>query len=301
MIVYAPPDVSTRSGSHRYSRLIDNVVNNVYHRQAGKGGMNNIFHSNNGRSGMNPIKFSAITLMTLFCVAAMSAEWKNPDKQEPAGAQGTDRNAPVVQSGRRATQTTIAATTSQSSGDVRLETAWFCNLEETYSDRGSGGNQDVAFYQPRLPAGYSMLGGYAQGDYDTPSGCVLGVKPADDASTALLQTPSRWRQVWTDQNSGARMDGSIWQPESPGADYVCLGSVAVQGYGQPYIPNYTCVHQCLVEEVPVTGQVWSDAGTGARTDASIYRLHNSNGYYAVASHNSPRTLVDIRRDAVCKF
>ncbi|MBF8268799.1 MAG: hypothetical protein HW386_508 [Gammaproteobacteria bacterium] len=146
-----------------------------------------------------------------------------------------------------------------------------------------------------------MLGGYAQGNHDSPSGCVLAVRPRNEASKALLQPPANWQQIWTDKNSGAQMDGSIWHPVASSPDYVCLGSVAKQGYSQPNLPNYACVHECLVEEVPTGSYLWSDAGTGASQAITIYELHNSNSFYTIPSHNAPRTLFDIRRNTGCKF
>jgi len=238
---------------------------------------------------MNLIKYSAYACISLICSISLAAEWKNPDRSQPA-----------VQQAPRAPQTS-SNQPALLSGEMGVEASWFCELEHTYNDKGSGGAQDVKFFQPILPPGYSMVGGYAQGNHHGPSGCVLAVRPMNDASKALLQPATNWRQIWTDENSGAQLDGSIWHPEAASPDYICLGSVAKQGYSKPNLPNYACIHQCLVEEIPTAGYIWSDAGTGASQDVAIYELHNSNGFFAVPSHNAPRTLFDIRRDTVCKF
>ena len=250
---------------------------------------------------MNVIKYSACTFISLICCLSLAAEWKNPDQPKSGGWQNPDRSQPATQPTPPPMPPAASNQTVVLKGKMSLETKWFCEMEHTYNDKGSGGAQDVKFFQPVLPAGYSMLGGYAQGNHNGPSGCVLAVRPANEASKALLQPPADWRQIWTDENSGSAMDGSIWHPETASPDYVCLGSVAKQGYSSPNLPNYACVHQCLVEEIPAGGYVWSDAGTGASHQVAIYNLHNSNGFYAVPSHNTPRALQDIRRNAICEF
>ena len=249
---------------------------------------------------MNLIKYSVFACISLVCSMALAAEWKNPDQPKTSVGQNPARSQPAPQPAPR-----VPPATSKSSevltGVMGVEANWFCDLEQGYNDKGSGGAQDVRFFQPVLPPGYSMLGGYAQGNHDSPSGCVLAVRPRNDASNALLQPAVNWQQIWTDKNSGSNMDGSIWHPQAASPDYVCLGSVATQGYNRPNLPNYTCVHKCLVEEVPVAGYIWSDAGTGASQNVAVYELHNSNSFYAIPSYNPPRTLLDIRRNTVCRF
>ena len=249
---------------------------------------------------MNVIKFSAYLCVSLICSMSFAAEWKNPDQQQPDGRQTTDRSQPAARPATRAPQAT-ADQPVLLSGELGLEVNWVCEMEPAYNDKGTGGAQDVQFFQPLLPPGYGMLGGYAQGNHHGASGCLLAVRPVNDASNALLQPASTWRQIWTDENSGGTLDGSIWHAQAASPDYVCLGSIAKQGYSQPNLANYACVHQCLVEEIQVAGYIWSDAGTGASQDVSIYRLHNSNGFYAVSTHDAPRTLLDIRRNTVCNF
>ena len=254
---------------------------------------------------MNKHRIPVSVILLLICSMASGAEWKNPDKPNTGGWQNPDHTQPVapkpaVQPVERKSPPP-AVSQVRLTGELSVETMWVCQMEQTYNDKGSDGAQDVKFFQPQLPPGYRMLGGYAQGNHHGASGCSLAVRPANEASMALLQQPVSWRQIWTDKNSGAQMDGSIWHGEAASADYICLGSIAKQGYSAPNLPDYACVHQCLVEEIPVGGFLWSDAGTGASQNVTIYNLHNSNGFYAAPSHNTPATLVDIRRNPACKF
>lgn len=251
---------------------------------------------------MRFIRYFVLTIIYLTSSSSItiSAEWKNPDLQKSKEWQSPDQIQPITKP-ERSNPLITNNLPSLLKGEMGVDAQWICNLQHTYNDKGSGGRQDVRFYQPVLPTGYSMLGGYAQGNHFQPNNCILAVKPINNESNALLRTPQEWKRIWTDKNSGGRMDGSIWHPESYDTDYICLGSIAIQGYSKPNLTNYVCLHQCLVEENPITNYIWSDRGTGASQDVSIYKLHNSNGFYAVPSHSAPKTLKDIRHNTICKF
>ena len=185
---------------------------------------------------------------------------------------------------------------------LSLDTVKVCVFTLTYEDRGSGGDKDVAIYTPLVPENYFMIGGYAQGNYNRPDQCVIAVKSS--ASNAhqtipLLIEPANWHLVWVDKGSGANMDGSIWQPVAPYEDYICVGSVGQTGYSKPPISNYRCVHKCLLQSVPVPGYIWSDRGTNADKPVSMYKLANSNSFFAWPDRNKPSLLFDLQPSPVC--
>lgn len=221
---------------------------------------------------------------------AQNRTWKNPDMEAPK--QKSLQSLEPVQ-----VKSSIIV-----KGRLGLEVARICRYKLTYTDKGSGGDQDVTFYDPLVPPDFYMIGGYAQGNYWEPADCIIAVKPdKNPQSKQLLRPPGSWQLLWTDRNSGARMNGSIWRPVAADNDYVCIGSVAKQGYGNPNNSNYACVHRCLVESLPSANFIWSDKGTGANQDVSIYKLHNSNGFYAKSGYGRPDDLVDLKGDPVCKF
>jgi len=238
--------------------------------------------------------------ITLFIIAvttlistdshAQGSNWKNPDleiqeKRTVQSLETIEVKPSVIIKGR-----------------LGLEVRRICQYKMSYIDKGSGGDQDVTFYNPIVPPDYYIIGGYVQGNYWDPSDCVISVKPDNNPqSSELLRSPADWQLIWTDKNSGARMNGSIWHPVAPEPDYICLGSVATEGYSKPNPVNYTCVHRCLIESIPSNNFVWSDKGTGASQNVSVYRLHNSNSFYAVPGYNRPSTVEDIRGNPVCNF
>jgi len=222
------------------------------------------------------------------CLAA-GKPWVNPDLQ-PA-----DAAAPSPRGG-----TQPAPSGLHLQGDAGLLVTRVCDYSPAYKDEGSGSQQDGAFLLPRVPAGYYIIGGYAQGNYSLPSDCVLAVKPdGRPGSELLLQRPRDWQMLWTDRNSGAWMDGSIWHPVAENSDYVCLGSIAEQGYRKPALNNYVCVHSCLVEYLPAGNSIWSDRGSGASQHVSVYKLHNSNSFYAVPGHEAPGMVRDLKPAPSC--
>jgi hypothetical protein len=185
---------------------------------------------------------------------------------------------------------------------LSLDTARVCNYTLAYEDKGSGGDQDVSIYTPKVPTGYYIIGGYAQGDYDRPSGCVLAAKPSSSSTGKageLLVQPATWQLVWADKGTGAIMDGSVWHPVPPNSNYVCIGSVGQTGYGKPAIPNYRCLHKCLVENVNAANYLWSDKGTGSDNKISMYKLSNSGLFYAIPDRKKPFTLVDLKAKPAC--
>ena len=185
---------------------------------------------------------------------------------------------------------------------LALDTTRVCTYTLAYEDKGSGGDHDITIYTPRVPAGYYIIGGYAQGDYNNPGDCVLTVKPSSASpgkAGELLAAPAGWQLVWSDKGSGANMDGSVWHAVPPDNNYVCVGSVGQSGYNSPSIPNYRCLHKCLVENVKVANALWSDQGTGAESRVSLYKLSNSGVLYAKPDRKQPLTLVDLKTKPAC--
>lgn len=77
---------------------------------------------------------------------------------------------------------------------------------KVWDDSGSGGNQDVQFWQPLAPSGYTCIGHLAVANYwQTPDTNWIRCVKSDYLRSADYQ------KVWDDGGSGADDDASVWQ------------------------------------------------------------------------------------------
>ncbi|KAF2519588.1 Vps62-related protein [Flavobacterium salilacus subsp. salilacus] len=143
-----------------------------------------------------------------------------------------------------------------------------------WSDKGSGGDMDGAFYNPiDIPIGFHSIGSYGQSNYGSPSGSLVVVKDIQDN---VLEHPVDYKLIYTDKGSGADMDGSFWEPIAPDG-YVAMGILCVAGYNKPDNAAVVCLREDLVEEAQVGNLIWSDKGTGADKDGSFWEVNVPTG------------------------
>ena len=200
----------------------------------------------------------------------------------------------------------VAGTTSSTATSVAqpatmtrapgIEVGQVCDFGLRWADRGSGGNRDIALYEPEVPKGFWSLGSHGRGNYKPATGCATVVKPLNPE---LVRAPKSWELIWWDKGSGARMDGSIWAAVPPASDYVCLGAVAQQGYSAPQPTRYGCVHRCMVKSRKLKPSLWDDRGTGADKPVTIHRLPKSKVIVAFAGRNAPLMVDDLNLGAAC--
>ena len=120
-----------------------------------------------------------------------------------------------------------------------------CSLVAAWNDKGSGAGLDGFFYLPYVQGAEFIIGGYGTRDRKLSStDCVVTTQGSEN-----LASPIGWELIWKDKGSGARLDGSMWRAIPPGDDYRCVGHVPQEGYDEPDIPNYRCVHTSLTEKV----------------------------------------------------
>ena len=167
----------------------------------------------------------------------------------------------------------------------RLETKLTCKQKLTWSDKGSGADLDGFFYTPSAESSYYIIGGYASltGDPNSKN-CVISVRQSKnnpEETPELLVPPSDWSLIWTDRGSGANKDGSMWHGVPPSKYYKCLGSVMQKGYKKPVLSNYRCVHSGLTKKIQNKSIIWTDKGSGADRDVTVFNLPNSKSFFAV--------------------
>lgn len=175
------------------------------------------------------------------------------------------------------------------SGEPTLITSTTSSYTWIWSDKGSGADQDCTIFRPTPDNGFYIVGDYAQGNYGSPTGTSLLVMALnDDPQNPLLKAPKRYERVWDDKGSGGDHDGSIWRPVAPDG-YLALGCVVNAGYDEPNIPNYRCVRKDLVTDSTAGNQIWSDKGSGADTDVTIFQLTGVAGCYLAQGNYNPYT------------
>jgi len=210
-------------------------------------------------------------LLCLISTVAIADPWQDPDK-EPSKESGKS----VEEIERQKIITELS---------YRLDTKLTCKQMLTWTDKGSGADLDGFFFTPSAESSYYIIGGYARRKGDSKSkNCVISVRQSKnnpEETPELLVSPGDWSLIWTDKGSGAKKDGSMWNAVPPSKEYKCLGSVMQKGYKKPVLTNYRCVHSGLTKKIQNKSIVWTDRGSGADRDVTVFKLPNSNSFFAV--------------------
>ena len=185
----------------------------------------------------------------------------------------------------------------------RLDTKSTCTLNPSWDDAGSDAYLDGYFFIPSVGQSEYIIGGLASQKKNSPKNCVLTVsEPTNnpEGTPRLLASPIDWKQIWKDKGSGAKKDGSMWEAIPPDSNYRCLGSIPQLGYNKPNVPNYRCVHSSLTEKVVTNSIAWSDKGSGADVDATMFRLLNTGTFTTVAIRLNQTEAYDLNANATGK-
>ncbi len=184
----------------------------------------------------------------------------------------------------------------------RLQIQESCQYNRVWTDKGSGAEKDVAIYRVVPPEGFFTLGDYAIATYKKRRvRCITIVRPDGaniEGGRRLLAPPLGWNRIWRDKGSGAKRDGSFWRATAP-QGFSCLGDVGTRGYQAPAEPNYRCVNDCLVEPLVADKVVWTDRGSGARRDVSLYFLPNIRAFVAARGYRSSTRAADLKTSLSC--
>jgi hypothetical protein len=171
-------------------------------------------------------------------------------------------------------------------GQPTLQVSNTSNYVWLYNDSGSGAHMDVTLYRPApTDTSFFIIGDYAQGNYSAPVGASLTVRAInDDPNNPLLMPPITFQQVWNDGGSGGHNDGSVWFAVPPDG-YISIGFLGQAGYDMPNVPSYRCVRRDLAVQTEVGSLIWSDQGSGAHDDVSLYTIVGvPNAFVAQANY-----------------
>ena len=176
--------------------------------------------------------------------------------------------------------------------DAELDAKFTCSLQPVWDDKGSGADLDGFFYLPNVGPTEYIIGGYGNRNKTLlASDCVLTLR-----NSTYLASPTNWELVWKDKGSGAWLDGSMWRAVPPSEDYRCVGHVPQEGYDEPYVPNYRCVHASFTEKLVIDEVIWSDKGSGAKRQVTMLRLPNTYSFAAVGARTGQLDAYDLRVD-----
>lgn len=248
-------------------------------------------------------------LLYLVSTAVNAAPWQDPDKiprntVEGVAEESREQTEPQSESNLEPSIEEQERQKIITELSYRLETKLSCKQKLTWSDKGSGADLDGFFFTPSIEASYYMIGGYASRKGGANSKrCVMLVRPSENnpaGSPELLVPPRDWSLIWMDKGSGADEDGSFWHGVPPNKEYKCLGSVIQKGYKKPVFPNYRCVHSGLSREIKNKSIVWSDKGSGADKDVTVFKLPNSKSFFAVGKKTNQVKTYDLNDTASIK-
>ena len=173
-----------------------------------------------------------------------------------------------------------------------------------WTDRGSGAKLSVAIYRMNAPSGYTCLGHVAVGggSPDASKYCCIKNEYVVQADTV---------QVYNDAGTGSDADGSLWTTIRKGGEAFGIEGgnfISVVGYSKPrtaYLLKQSEKVQDIwslsageikplnLYEMNQLKKIWTDAGSGADADCSIWRAEIKPDYYpigdiVVATHAKPR-------------
>ena len=176
--------------------------------------------------------------------------------------------------------------TESISAEGKFEFVPVSEYDEVWNDSGSGANQDVSVWRPRVPAGCHLIGMTAKNGHSRPTFPTLVIR----AGGRDIAPPERFDLVWWQERGRRRF--WCWRPIPP-AGYVSLGDVGTTSETPPSHKDVACVAlACLSpNRQPLGGQIWNDRGGGAPKDAAFFEQPGGTGLFRCsddATHNKPR-------------
>ena len=156
-------------------------------------------------------------------------------------------------------------------------------MVRVYADTGTGANWDLAVFQADLasiPSNHFMIGQVAVRSHavSVPSSSVILVSQLSPA--ADLASPTSFTKIWADHGSVGWQNVTFWRVNCP-TDFVALGDVVIANYSPPstaFRLKYACIRKSLLNRGVINSTpIWTDSGSGAITDGSVWEVQNAAG------------------------
>ncbi|XP_050141691.1 uncharacterized protein LOC126617690 [Malus sylvestris] len=185
-------------------------------------------------------------------------------------------------------------TTSKKMTVVCLQFDKIGTIQNPYSD------QIYAFWRPRAPPGFAVLGDYLTPLDKPPTKAVLAV----NTNFARVKKPLSFKLIWPPLPSeGSSVDSindsdsipndvlsdgancSIWFPEAPNG-YVALGCVVSPGRTQPPLSSAFCILASLVSSSSLRDCIAISTNNPYQSNLAFWRVDNSVGTFLPAAPNT---------------
>ncbi len=165
------------------------------------------------------------------------------------------------------------------------------------SDAGSGATKGLKVYKPKLPPGWNWLG--HSGNCEDRLIRIRSLVPG------AVSKPLDYSCAWKDSGSGQPHGYSLWNI-SPPPHYRALGGIArlrkeKTNWKSPSgeeVEGLVCLHKSLCVEGMIGNSIWSDKGTGAKANGSVWGIKPNgedevpaNTFYCQDSHYKPNAKV----------
>ncbi|KAL8141812.1 hypothetical protein V2J09_014844 [Rumex salicifolius] len=164
------------------------------------------------------------------------------------------------------------------------------------------GEQVYAFWRPRAPPGFAILGDYLTPIDKPPTKGVLAV----NMNLVRVKRPVSFRLVWpvipggisvSEAATQSKHDAgcSVWFPVAPNG-YVAMGCVVSPGFSQPLLSSAYCILASLVSPCPLRDLIQISRKEDP-TSLAFWRVDNSLGTFlpaVLASTNSVSGAYELR-------
>jgi hypothetical protein len=176
-----------------------------------------------------------------------------------------------------------------------LEVTFASELKYIYSNEKLNSIIDLTIFRPICPPGYRILGDLFQETKQqiAPFRSCIIVK--DDPFN--VQPPIDFELIWSDKDSGAEQNLTIWRPIPP-PNYVSIGILSNASYFKPQTDLIFCVHKSLVAECEIGKEIWNSKGA-MTPELSFWQINPlintiQTGFVEYStSYNSPNSSISL--------
>ncbi|GMH29787.1 hypothetical protein Nepgr_031630 [Nepenthes gracilis] len=165
------------------------------------------------------------------------------------------------------------------------------------------GDQVYAFWRPRAPPGFAVLGDYLTALDKPPTKGVLAV----NNNLVRVKRPVSFKLVWPPLTFGEISDSedarelpktvlndgdascTVWFPQAP-KGFLALGCVVSSGRAQPPLSSSFCIHASAVSPCPLRDCIVIGSSNEYPSSVAFWRVNNSVGTFLPADLTSTKPL-----------